>query len=456
MVKMTYFFRNRRGIILMVAVICIAALSGILLARTMVKRETSIDQKKYNSQSNEYNAATLLKYKTPYVGNNSKVINLIDNLPFANSRKEVSLKTDSKPYGITVNYDFMASSLSIEAIQATLRNNAIVMFALIDNVDVINFNLGMLGEGQKFQGTTQVIRTHPNFQVTRTQLQPGYSKDLRQYARDVKTLDSLLNSFSLSLLAYPEKYALTMSSTPGIQISSQYNGIADKVQYSTMSGKLWSWDSVTGKVNEYGQNAQLPLDSWVYWSPSAIDSFKDTNQNFIKVSVFNKSVLVAEKQVSIRFDGKMYFIVDTSTGVVISEPPQNTIKHLSEIDFSSLNKIGIVSVVSDKTQKRYIEKEEKISTNENDLEAFRNLITKAKVNEYLQLDRLPGEYKINLYFNNGEKLTAYYWIESKENNFSIDSIIGVITLDSAAMNELITKIMRESIRKPNIDPYSKN
>lgn len=149
--------------------------------------------------------------------------------------------------------------------------------------------------------------------------------------------------------------------------------------------------------------------------------------------------------------------VDNIQGEIKETPQNSTIaKHLSEVDFSDLNKIGVILVVSDKSQRKYIEKEEKYNVSEKELEVFRNLIAKAKVNEYIELDRLPGEYKVNLYFKDGKKLTAYYWVASKENNFSIDGVIGEITLDSAVMNELLTKITGENIRKPNINPYSKN
>ncbi len=41
-------------------------------------------------------------------------------------------------------------------------------------------------------------------------------KDLREYSRDISALETLLNSLAFRLHTYPEKYALVMSSTPGI------------------------------------------------------------------------------------------------------------------------------------------------------------------------------------------------------------------------------------------------
>lgn len=307
MIKMMDFFKNRRRTVLVIGVICVAILSGILLTSGLTKRDSATNQGKNSIQSNEYNAATLLKYKTAYVGDNSNVVNLLGSLPFASLRREVSLKTENKPYGISVNYDFRVSSMSTEAIEATFRNNAIVMFALIDNVDEINIYLTSFGGEQKYQ-------------YTRAQLQQSCVKDLREYAKDVKTFETILNNFSFRLLAYPEKYTLTMSSTPGIRILAQYGGMADKVIYSTTHGKLLTWDSASGRIIEYGQNVELPLATPVYWTPLVSGAVKDSNEIAIKATVLNKNARLAEKQVNIKFDGStQFYTVLPSNDVVIED-----------------------------------------------------------------------------------------------------------------------------------------
>lgn len=104
---------------------------------------------------NGYSAETIIQYKTAYVGDNSKVVNLLRNLPYATFVKEVSLKTDARPYEITVQYVFSSDS---KPIPDTMQNNAIIVFSLVGNVDAVNFKVDT-AEGEH------------TYRYTRTQLQ---------------------------------------------------------------------------------------------------------------------------------------------------------------------------------------------------------------------------------------------------------------------------------------------
>lgn len=317
MIKMMGFFKNRRRTVLIIGVICFVVLSGILLTSGLTKSDSASDEKISTVQSNEYNAAELMKFKTAYVGDNSKVVNLLSSLPFASMRRDVSLKTDSKPYGISVKYDLGVSSLSTEVIEAQFRRNATVVFALIDNVDEISFNC----EERKYQ-------------YTRDQLQLNYVKDLREYAKDVSAVETLLNNFSLYLIAHPEKYRLTSSSTPGISILAQYGGVADKIEYSTTSGGLLTWDRISGKISKHGQSVELPTTTPVYWSPSIDGTGKDASEITVKAVVFNKNDKLAQKQVNIKFDNSTNsYTVIPSSDVIIADtakPQSQNPKNIEE------------------------------------------------------------------------------------------------------------------------------
>ncbi|MDN5300628.1 MAG: bla regulator protein blaR1 [Thermoanaerobacteraceae bacterium] len=136
-----------------------------------------------NKETKGYNADVLLRFKNKYVGDHVNVVNLIDNLPYADLRREVLLQTKNAPYGITVKYDFSAAGTDAVQSEITLRNNAVIMFALIDNVDIINFNL-------------KTDEEEKNYQYTRAQIQQSFDKDLREYAKDIRKFETLLNSFS--------------------------------------------------------------------------------------------------------------------------------------------------------------------------------------------------------------------------------------------------------------------
>lgn len=105
MIKMAEVFKSKRRLVFTVGLICLVTLGGVLLTSGLTKNSSS-------ASPNTYNADTLFKYKTAYVGDNSKVANLINNLPYASSRREISLQTQTAPYGITVNYDLNNEAVS--------------------------------------------------------------------------------------------------------------------------------------------------------------------------------------------------------------------------------------------------------------------------------------------------------------------------------------------------------
>ena len=150
-----------------------------------------------------------MQFKSKYVGDNSNTGNLIGKLPYATYLKGgMSMQTEKTPYGITVNYDFSQANNTVDSkvtidlnqVEATLRQNAVVIFALIDNVDVVDIyaDLG-----------TQNLKVR----YDRSELQQSFPQDLRDYTKNQDELQILLNSSQLKLLVYPQKYALTMSSS---------------------------------------------------------------------------------------------------------------------------------------------------------------------------------------------------------------------------------------------------
>ncbi len=112
----------------------------------------------------EYDAGLLLKFRNPYVGNHVNVGSLFGSLPYADMRSGFSLQTEKPPYGITVDYDFGKAGTDLGQVETAMRNHAIIVFALIDNVDNINFNIRMGSEERKIQ-------------YSRTQLQQNLRKN---------------------------------------------------------------------------------------------------------------------------------------------------------------------------------------------------------------------------------------------------------------------------------------
>ena len=132
-----------------------------------------------------------------------------------------------------------------------------------------------------------------------------------------------MNTIDFKLLAYPEIYALTSSSSPGIRISAQYPGAVDMVNYSTTHGSLLTWDIASGKTSNRGQNVVLPYNMPIYWIPVENNGLpKATDKISVKVRIFNQNKSLAEKQVEINYDGSMYYTVQSSPDIVIAENKQ--------------------------------------------------------------------------------------------------------------------------------------
>lgn len=90
-----------------------------------------------NKDETGYDIDFLMKNKTPYIGNNSKVVALIDALPLplGIARDTVRLHTSNTPYGATINYNLNDDSIVVSEEQ--FLRNSLLLFALIDNADEV-------------------------------------------------------------------------------------------------------------------------------------------------------------------------------------------------------------------------------------------------------------------------------------------------------------------------------
>ena len=88
--------------------------------------------KSQNSNKNIY------EYKTKYVGDNSKVINILSNLkyPKETSYNSVQILSEKEPYGVLIKLNI--NSGKIPEKNEFLKNSA-VLFALIDNLSFVKY-----------------------------------------------------------------------------------------------------------------------------------------------------------------------------------------------------------------------------------------------------------------------------------------------------------------------------
>ncbi|MGP5061234.1 DUF4825 domain-containing protein [Psychrobacter celer] len=112
----------------------------------------------------------VFQYKNAYVGDNSAVINIVNNSMQSDNFRGLELKTKETPYGIILNYD---GSESEKNDKRTVIYNATYLFALIQNVEWITFNFD-----------------YQEYKITKDTLIAWYGKDFStlQSEGELKTL----------------------------------------------------------------------------------------------------------------------------------------------------------------------------------------------------------------------------------------------------------------------------
>lgn len=91
--------------------------------------------------SNDTNES-IFQYEDSFVGDNSAVSNITNQLPGADQMNSFELHTDKNPYGITLNYDWKESE---QAYKESVMYHGTFLFKLVQNVDWITFKAD-LGE----------------------------------------------------------------------------------------------------------------------------------------------------------------------------------------------------------------------------------------------------------------------------------------------------------------------
>lgn len=115
----------------------------------------------------------IFQYKNSYVGDNSAVGNIVNQLTHSNELKQISLHTKEQPYGIALEYNDLTAENEDKEMKKTVIANATYLFALIQNVVWVTF---------KFSAN--------EFTVTKTEVQHWYNNKLDGFENeeDLKNL----------------------------------------------------------------------------------------------------------------------------------------------------------------------------------------------------------------------------------------------------------------------------
>ncbi|MBD7912800.1 MULTISPECIES: DUF4825 domain-containing protein [Clostridium] len=124
-------------------------------------------------------------YKDTCVGNNSAIGDILQKLPANIYNDGFSLKTEKEPYGIMVNYDANHSLgredyndfWSDKNPSEFLEKNAVVLLALIKNVEEIEFKVKNI-EGEVYK-------------YNRKELEKKYGEDLKELLKDQASFEKV-------------------------------------------------------------------------------------------------------------------------------------------------------------------------------------------------------------------------------------------------------------------------
>ena len=106
----------------------------------------------------------IFQYKGSFVGDNSAIGNIANQLPEAEQLNDFELKTNEEPYGIILNYDWTESE---QEYKETVIYNGTFLFTLVQNVDWIIFNSEI-----------------DEYTITKENLQAWYGKELSEVQKE--------------------------------------------------------------------------------------------------------------------------------------------------------------------------------------------------------------------------------------------------------------------------------
>ena len=166
--------------VIVVSFIAVIILATVLLSNPPNESIPANDK----GEKSAYDVEALLENKTPYIGNNSRVMALINALPLPEgvTREAVKLQTSATPYGVTINYRLEDDSLKIGEEQ--FLRNSLLLFALIDNAGEVTHH---------GYWNNKLLSSIPfRYTYTRADAERVVGGDIRQFARNQESLAELV------------------------------------------------------------------------------------------------------------------------------------------------------------------------------------------------------------------------------------------------------------------------
>ncbi len=226
-------------------------------------------------------ADKLYKYRTQYVGDNSKVMNIASCLPVPDILKysKVQLFTDDPPYGVEVTYNTTPeaiNSFSDKGSQTFFDRDAILMFSLIKNAGYVNFVLtdgnGKLSVGRTREWANSTMgrdlwessATAEKFDLLYTETEERFLSDYKKQKQPVG-LANFVMAENTAVLSDGKNVSVRLVMTGGKYFNEKYAGAGGgiyrenyqgnyEIQVLDSYGKLIS----AAKFENEGQPANFP------------------------------------------------------------------------------------------------------------------------------------------------------------------------------------------------------
>jgi len=163
-----------------------------------------------------YDLAEISKYKTPYVGDSSKVSAIARNLPVPQNyfkQQYISMQTSDEPYSLTIYYE-PSSNIEYDSdwpiikldsvIETNSRTNALVIFCMIENVNEVTFAF----RDSQSDGELDELKYNTTFAFSRASFVEKYG-DLSVLGENLDLLeDALMGKTSVKELETNSQFSM--------------------------------------------------------------------------------------------------------------------------------------------------------------------------------------------------------------------------------------------------------
>ncbi|WP_312193391.1 DUF4825 domain-containing protein [Exiguobacterium sp.] len=131
----------------------------------------------------------LFEQQGTYLGDNSSVRDIVQQLPHGNQLKKMELSTKEKPYQLTLRYGGYTEGQVEQKSNRTAIYNATALFTLIPNVDQVN----MMIEDASYHFTKQQLRDLYGKDFTAYDNEKALKAFTKPFIEDERKVKEILN-----------------------------------------------------------------------------------------------------------------------------------------------------------------------------------------------------------------------------------------------------------------------